>query len=171
MRIITVFSLAAMSVLLMTSTLVAQPGPPGAFGPDPFQEAIDALGDLNLQPDFALSKEQKEKVQALREDVRKAEQKWLSDHAEDFKKLGNDTQAAFQEQDPDKIGQVMTRRMELFQSAPKTDQASKQLRAILTDDQAKALEKRIEQRREEMMARLRRMMGFGMGPEPGDGPP
>ena len=168
MRLSTMFGVAVLGSLFVAVNVMAQAAAQGGGqgrGPgagmmqqDPFQQAIAALGDLNLRPDFNLSKEQKEKLQAVRDDVKKAEDKWRTDHADDLKKIQEEAQAA--RGDQDKMREVMTKRRELMQTQPKSDDAAKQVKALLTEDQAKALEKRITERQEEMRAR---MGGMGMG--------
>src|SRR5689334_10678569 len=63
------------------------PGMMGMMGRRPFDEALAALGDLNLSPDFTLTPEQKTKVQSVRDDFKKAQEKWRTDHADEIKKL------------------------------------------------------------------------------------
>jgi hypothetical protein len=165
MRLSTMFGVAVLGSLFVAVNVMAQaPGGGQGRGPgggmmqqDPFQQTITALGDLNLRPDFNLSKEQKEKLQVVRDDVKKAEDKWRADHADDLKKIQEETQAA--RGDQDKMGEVMTKRRELMQTQPKSDDAAKQVKALLTEDQAKALEKRITERQEEMRARMGGMGG------------
>jgi hypothetical protein len=168
MRLSTMFGVAVLGSLFVAVNVMAQ-APGGGQGrgagagmmqQDPFQQTIAALGDLNLRPDFNLSKEQKEKLQAVRDDVKKAEDKWRTDHAADLKKIQEEAQAA--RGDQDKMTEVMTKRRELMQTQPKADDAAKQVKALLTEDQAKALEKRITERQEEMRARMGGM-GFGGG--------
>ncbi|MCY2952314.1 MAG: hypothetical protein NTU53_10095 [Planctomycetota bacterium] len=168
MRLSTMFGVAVLGSLFVAVNVMAQAaaqgggqgrGPGAGMQQDPFQQTIAALGDLNLRPDFNLSKEQKEKLQAVRDDVKKAEDKWRADHADDLKKIQEETQAA--RGDQDKMGEVMTKRRELMQTQPKSDDAAKQVKALLTEDQAKALEKRITERQAEMRARMGGMGGMG----------
>ena len=140
----------------------------GMFQQDPFQQTIAALGDLNLQPDFNLTKEQKEKLQGIRDDVKKAAAKWRTDNADALKKLQDDSREAMQGQDREKMREIMTKRQELMQTQPKTDDAAKQVTALLTEDQKAALEKKIAERREEMRNRGG-MMGMGGGRRAGGG--
>src|SRR5258706_11772082 len=56
----------------------------GAFGGprDALTEAIGALGELNLSPSFSLTKEQKEKIQGIRDTAKQTRDKWTSEHQE-----------------------------------------------------------------------------------------
>ncbi len=115
----------------------------GMFGRDALTETVSTLGDLNLSPTFELSKDQKEKIQAIRDDFKKQQEKWRTDHADDLKKLqeqmgelrnggGQPSREKFQE-----IGKA---RQDLYATAPKSDEAAKAIQAILSPEQAKALE-------------------------------
>jgi Spy/CpxP family protein refolding chaperone len=107
-----------------------------------------------------------EKLQAIRDEVKKEEGKWRADHAADLKKIQDDMAAAAQ--DREQMRQVMTQRRELMQTMPKTDDAAQKVKALLTDDQAKALDARIAERQEEMRSRMGGMMG-GRGGRGGGG--
>lgn len=179
MRLSTVFGLAFLFSLVMAANLMAQPAPGGPGGrggggmfgmaQDPYQQAIAALGDLNLRPDFNLTAEQKTKLQAVRDEVKAAEDKWRTDHAADLKKIQDDSAAARQAQDQDKMREIMTARGELMQTMPKTDDAAQKVKALLTADQAKALDTRITERQEEARTRMGGMMGGGRGGRGGGG--
>ncbi len=136
---------------------------------DQFVQTITALGDVNLRPDFNLTAEQKQKLQAVRDEVKAMEDKWRTDHAADLKKIQDDMAAARQGQDREKMREIMTARGELMQTMPKTDDAAQKVKALLTPDQAKALETRITERQEEMRSRMGGMMMGGRGGRPGGG--
>lgn len=175
MRLANLVGLAVLGSLLMAANLMAQPAPRGAGGgrgagaggaggaggaaQDAFQQTIVALGDLNLRPDFNLTAEQKQKLQAIRDDVKKLEDQWRADHAAELKKIQDDAAAARQAQDQGKMRELMTARRDLMQSMPKTDDAAQKVKALLTDDQARALEARITERQEDMRNRAGAMMG------------
>ena len=177
MRLSTLFTL--LGSLVMAANLMAQPAPGGAgrgggggmFGmmaQDPYDQTIVALGDLNLRPDFNLTAEQKTKLQAVRDEVKAAEEKWRTEHAADLKKIEDEAAAARQSQDRDKMRELMTSRRDLMQTMPKNDEAAQKVKALLTPDQAKAVETRITERQEEMRARMGAMMG-GRSGRPGGG--
>ncbi|MDB5331576.1 MAG: hypothetical protein JWP03_2727 [Phycisphaerales bacterium] len=123
----------------------AQPQPPRGggrgFGRNAVNELVSALGELNLSPDFALSQDQKSKIQSIREDFKKQSDQWRTDHAADLKKLqdqfaelrnaGADAQDKRQELDKS--------RQALMASAPNADEAAKQIQAVLTSDQVQKL--------------------------------
>lgn len=150
-------------------------GPGGRGGPgggmmagprDAVTEAIAALGELNLLPDFTLTKEQKEKVQAIKATAKTAHDKWTADHEADLRKLNEDARAAGgPNADPDKMREIRTARQELMASAPKTEDAVKELKALLSQDQAKMLDEQIAK-----MQQNRRQGGPG-GPGGGRRPP
>jgi len=167
----TTLALTVLAGLLWAASVQAADAPArggrgGMFQLDPFRQLIDALGDVNLRPDFNLTKEQKEKVQAVREQVKKAEDKWRSDNAEEMKKLQEGLRQAMQDQDNDKRNELLGKMRDLMQTQPKTDEAVQQIRAILTADQQKALDTRITERQEEARGR---MGGFGFGRRGGGG--
>lgn len=166
MRLSTMCGMMVLGGLFLAASAMAQPAGGqrgrgmgmGMMG-DPLQQLLTALGDVNLRPDFTLTKEQKEKIQSIRDGVKNAETKWRTDHAADLKKIQDDMQAARQDQDQDKMRETMTKARELMQSMPNTEEAAKEVRAVLTEDQAKALDARITERQEEMRARGGMMMG------------
>lgn len=173
------------------SMAVQDPGPQGrgmrgAGGPgfmpagrmffqnrDGFAEALSLLGEASLNPDFDLTREQKERIRAIREEVAAARAKWQKDHAEEFKELAEGSRAARGGGSSDQFQQVMQKRQDLLATAPKTDEAAQRLKATLTPDQLKMLEAYTAERRaadEEMRQQMG--SGFGGGPRggPGTGP-
>ncbi|GEM_PF-5374196 len=175
MRLSIVLGAIVLGSLLLSADLLAQAPPGGGGRPggmmqgNAFVQAIDALGDLNLRPDFTLAKEQKEKLQVIREDVKKSEEQWRTAHAEDLKKIQTDMQAARDAQDQDKMREVMTQRQELMQGMPSGDDALTKVKALLTEDQVKALDTRITERQQEMRTRMGGMMGGGRRAPAGGG--
>ena len=172
MRLSLVLGLAVAGSLMMGTAVMAQRAGGGrgagrGAGMMPqaqWTQTLVALGDLNLRPEFTLTKEQKEKLQAIRDEVKKGEDQWRADHAVDIRKLQDDMQAARQAQDQAKIGELRPKMMELMQTMPKTDEAVAKVKALLSEDQVKALETRITERQEEMRS------GLGaMGPGGGGG--
>lgn len=159
------------------------PGAPGGFGgpgifgqQDSLMELVDVLGDLNLAPGFTLTEDQKTKIQAIRDQFKTDREKWRKDHEADLKKI----QDAFAEMreaggrpDRQKMQDLGKQRQDLQATAPKGDEAAKQIKAILTEDQAKKLEGRQTERKAEQ-ERLRKEMqerfgGQGGGPGGGRG--
>lgn len=173
MRLSSVLGAIVLGSLLLSADLLAQ-APPGGGRPgmgmmqaNRFVQAIDALGDLNLRPDFNLTKEQKEKLHAIREEVKKSEEQWRTAHAEDLKKIQEDMQAA--RGDQDKMREVMTQRQELMQGMPGGEDSVTKVKALLTEDQVKALDTRITERQQEMRNRMGGMMGGGRRAPAGGG--
>jgi len=145
-----------------------QPGGPGGFGGfggfgqrDALAEAVGALGELNLSPKFSLTNEQKEKIQAIRDTAKQARDKWTSEHQEQITKLGEEFRAALQGQERDKLRELGQKRTDLMASAPKTEDATAQLMAVLSDDQRKQVDEQIAKRQQEMQNAAGRFGGPG----------
>ena len=116
---------------------------------DPFVDALNALGDLALTPDFMITSEQKENIQSLRFDQKLATDKWRGEHADDLQKLTDQSQAARDAGDQEKFRDILQKRRTLMQSGPKPEDAVKKLTALLNEEQRKRLDERLAQRRAE----------------------
>ena len=116
---------------------------------DPFVEALNALGDLALTPDFTITTEQKESIQSLRIDHKMATDKWRGDHADDLIKFTDQSQAARDAGDQEKFRDILQKRRTLMQSGPKPEDAVKKLTGLLNEEQRKRLDERLAQRRAE----------------------
>ena len=116
---------------------------------DAFVEALNALGDLALTPDFMITSEQKENIQSLRFDQKLATDKWRGEHADDLQKLTDQSQAARDAGDQEKFRDILQKRRTLMQSGPKPEDAVKKLTALLNEEQRKRLDERLAQRRAE----------------------
>ncbi len=116
---------------------------------DAFVEALAALGDLALTPDFTITNEQKESIQSLRFDQKLATDKWRGEHADDLQKLTEQSQAARDAGDQEKFRDTLQKRRTLMQSGPKPEDAVKKLVALLNEEQRKRLDERLAQRRAE----------------------
>lgn len=146
------------------------PGPDGPTGmmnprmmrmPDEFDRTIGALGMLNLQPDFNLTGEQKQKLQQIREQVKQAEEKWRQEHAEELRELAEDAREAFQSgEGRDQLRDLMERRREIMQTAPTNEDAVKQVKELLSAEQRQALEARLAEREAErpLLERMRQRL-------------
>ncbi|HEV8608434.1 MAG TPA: hypothetical protein VGQ99_24085 [Tepidisphaeraceae bacterium] len=122
----------------------------GQFGQrDAFVEALAALGDLALTPDFTITNEQKESIQSLRVDHKMATDKWRGDHHDDIQKLTDEAQAAGDAGDREKMRDIFQKRRTLMQSGPKPEDAVKKLVGLLNEEQRKRLDERLAQRRAE----------------------
>lgn len=144
----------------------------GVFGRDALREFIIVLADVNLAPDFSLSKEQKDQIQAIRDAYRKQQEKWRSDHEADIQKLRERFRDAMRQGGGgrDAFAELNKAREELMATAPKADDAIKQIKAVLTEDQLKRVETRqaelraeAERMREQMRERFNRGGGQGGG--------
>ena len=122
----------------------------GGFGQrDAFADALGALGDLALTPNFTITNEQKENIQSLRFDHKLAADKWRGDHADELQKLTEEGQAARDSGDREKMNDIFQKRRSLMQSGPKPEDAVKKLMGLLNEEQRTRLEERMAQRRAE----------------------
>src|SRR5687767_5147802 len=118
---------------------------------DPLREIVLLLGDLNLSPDFSLTQEQKEKIQAVRDEFGKLSDAWRAEHAKDLKKIQDDMIALrgggsnnnnaggrgdFQAT-REKAQEIGKARETLLATAPKSDEAYAKIKAILNEEQLK----------------------------------
>ena len=130
-------------------------GPMGA--PDAVSPLIMMLAELNLSPDFTLSKEQKEKIHAVRDAFGAEQQKWRTEHEADFKNLADLGAKMFRPgaggpPGPEQFVAFNKARQELMSTAPDGEESAKQIKAVLTPEQ------------------LRKIEGDGDGPRGGGGP-
>jgi len=137
------------------------------FGRDALSDAIALLGDLNLSPAFTLTADQKTKLQAIRDDFKKEQDKWAKDHEADIKDI-EQQMADLRESGGNRedIQKIMQARQKLQETAPKGDEFVKQIKALLTEEQLKlvtAKQAELTQQRKDMQRR------FGPG-GPGGGP-
>lgn len=149
-----------------------QPGGP----PLPFQrresmtETMNILGETNLRPDFDLTKEQKEKIAAIRDGLRAAREKWQAERAEELRKIDEQMRAARDGGGGrDQFEALMQKRQEIMATAPSSEDAIAKIKAVLTPEQLKAFEAAVEERRRAEEEMRQRFGGFG-GPG-GGGPP
>ncbi len=154
-------------------------GPPmrmgmqGQFGMNALDDVVIVVADLNMKPGFTLSEDQKTRIQAIRDALKAAQEKWRADNADELKDV-QEAMASLREQgpggDPEAWRDVMEQNMSLMQTAPNGNDEAEQLRALLSADQAKAL----DARQEELAAEREKMwqqMGGGRGPGNGQGGP
>jgi len=130
------------------------PGGTTTFGQrDALRETLSVLGDLNLTPTFTLTQDQKDKIQTIRDDFKKAQEKWDADNKAKIDELRN--------------GNADNRREQyrtLYETRPKSDEVIKQIIAVLTGDQAKALAtKQAERTADDERRRTELMQRFGGG--------
>lgn len=155
-------------------------GGPGAFGGgfggniaatlntarDPMDELIMIIGDLNMKADFTLTADQKTKIQTARDGLKKVRDKWQADHEADFNQFTEQMNELRNSNNPqdmrEKMQAITVARMEVMESMPKSDETVVEIKGILTTDQLKMLDTRLEERkaeqqkaREQMMERMR----------------
>lgn len=136
---------------------------------DSFGELVTLLGEASLGPSFNLSKEQKEKIQAIRDEVKAAQGKWRKDHAADLAKLNKEMQAVRDSGDRGGLRDVFQKRQELMATGPNMDEATKRLKGVLTAEQLKALEAYATAKRAEEEETRRAIGDFFGGGGPGGG--
>ncbi|HSI32841.1 MAG: hypothetical protein ACAI43_25755, partial [Phycisphaerae bacterium] len=130
------------------------PGGTTTFGTrDALRDVLSVIGDLNLTPTFTLTQDQKDKIQAIRDDFKKAQEKWDADNKAKIDELRN--------------GNADNRREQyrtLYETRPKSDEVIKQIIAVLTGDQAKAVAtKQAEKTADDERRRTELMQRFGGG--------
>lgn len=116
---------------------------------DPFTDALNALGDLALTPNFTITNEQKESIQSLRVDHKLAYDKFRGDHADELMKLTDEAQAARDGGNIEKFRDILQKRRNVMNSGPKPEDAVKKLMGLLNEEQRTRLEERMAQRRAE----------------------
>jgi len=143
----------------------------GMMGRDSLSEIITLLGEVNLKPEFNLTKDQKDKIQAIRNEVKEARAKWQKEKADDLKKLAEEMRAARDANvDREQLRELFQKRQEIMGTAPTTEEAVKKIREVLTAEQLAALDAYTKEKqaadeaaRQEMGA----MFGGGMRGGPG----
>lgn len=154
---------------------------------DPLDELVMIIGDLNMKPDFTLTADQKTKIQAARDALKKLRDKWQADHEADFNQFAeqmNDLRNSNNPQEMrEKMQEITVARMEVMESMPKSDETVAEIKGILTTEQLKMLDSRLAERkaeqqkaREQLMERMRNGGpgaggGFGGGNGGGQGGP
>jgi hypothetical protein len=121
----------------------------GQFQRDPFQDALNALGDLALTPGFTITNEQKESIQSLKFDQKLAMDKWKGEHADDLQKLQEERQAAIDSGNREKLQDIRQKSESLRKNSPKPEDAVKKLMGLLNEEQRTRLDERMAQRRAE----------------------
>ena len=122
------------------------------FGPGALGEVMTTLSDLNMSPDFTLTKDQKEKIHVIREAYTKEMEKWRGDHEADLKKF-QDQMAELRGKGPDdnreKRQELFKAQAEFFSTAPKGEEQAKAIKAVLDPEQLKQYEERVAKRQGE----------------------
>jgi hypothetical protein len=117
---------------------------------DELTETIALLGELNLTPSFTLSPDQKIKIQAIRDRTSKAQDAWRQQNQAQLDLLQDQTRGSAGAGGSAASAQELRRkRQEVMASAPKTDEAAREILAVLTADQRKAFDETMTRRREE----------------------
>lgn len=142
----------------------------GMLGGGQFAQAMTALGELSLTPDFSLTRGQKEKLQAIRDEFKTQMDKWRTEHEAEITELRDQAGEMLRggAGDPQKRQELMQRRQALIATAPNGDAAVKQIKELLTEDQLKPFETKLAERqagadqtRQQLRERLRDGAGGG----------
>ena len=121
----------------------ATPGDP-TEGQNGLDDALRPLAELNLQPDFELTREQKERIGAVRDGYATRMAAWRTTHAADFRHQRETWDALRQGRTPpgaengrptEQWPKLMRARQELMASVPSVDDAVDQVATVLTADQ------------------------------------
>ena len=150
-----IFLLSGLVALLACSAARGQPAPGPGFrfggpngngdptdGRDPLDELVQPLANLNLRPHFALTDDQKDRVEAIRHAFAARMAGWRKDHAADFAALAKDW-GDLRAGGPGRaggggfaaFGAVRDRQQRLLATAPDPSDAQAQIEAVLTDEQ------------------------------------
>jgi len=120
---------------------------------DAFAEALAALGELALTPNFMITNEQKESIQSLKLDQKLASDKWRREHADELQNEREEAEAAREGGDRQKLQDIFQKRRNLLNGGPKPEDAVKKLMGLLNEEQRTRLDERLAQRRAEEEAR------------------
>jgi len=141
---------------------------------DRLAETVMVVAELNLQPDFTLTQDQKVKIKAIRDEFRDAAEKFRKDNEEAFAKLREEMGRLRDGGGRDAWQELARKRQELMDKGPKGEEYAERIKAVLNEEQAKAMEKALaerEERRRETEARMREnmrnMFGGGRGGQGG----
>ncbi len=117
-------------------------GPGGMFGRSPFDNYVAALADLNLTPDFTLTADVKKQVQAVRDDWKKANDDFKTAHKDELDKAQAAIRDAMQAQDRE-AGQTARQALQdINAKGPKAEEYIAKIKALLTPEQADAVDKK-----------------------------
>lgn len=119
-----------------------------------FDAFLRTIADLNLLPDFNLDKPQKEKIQAVRAELKAAIDKFKEDNKADLEKAHAEMQEAMKAQDQQKMRELGQQIGNAMAKGPKADEYTAKVKAVLTPDQIKAMEEKQKQQEAEHKARM-----------------
>ncbi len=132
---------AAVSSLLAGAVARAVPGDP-TEGRNPLDELVRPLAELNLEPDFDLSVDQKRKVREVRQSFAGQLAEWRRGHVEDFRQMAqawddlrNGRQRPGATRPTAGWLQLRERQQKLLATSPDPVDAQIRIEAVLTEDQ------------------------------------
>ena len=138
----------------------------GGAGQFQFDSYLRMVADMNMSPDFALEKAQKEKIVAVKDEFKKATEKFMADNKDEMAKIQDGYRDAGR--DPQKWQELGKQSQELMAKGPKAQEYIDKVKAALTADQVKALDEKAKQAEEENRARMeqwRKAMPAEKGPQ------
>ncbi|MGA2496774.1 MAG: hypothetical protein ABSH20_03490, partial [Tepidisphaeraceae bacterium] len=105
-------------------------------GRDALAEGLATLAMASLSPDFDLTNEQKQKIQAIADEATAAA-KWRADHADELRKLDEDMRNARQDGQREELELLTQKQQDLLAAVPKAEDLAAKLNAVLTPEQLK----------------------------------
>jgi hypothetical protein len=105
---------------------------------------LRAITNLNIEPDFTLSVDQKTKIKAATDALDKSIADWRAAHKDELDKGELEWNAAMMGADSNRIAAAQKVMDTLYKSMPQTGDLDKKLVAILTDAQKKAVAKEVD---------------------------
>ncbi len=125
--------------------------------PEPLQQLLKGI---------ELTAEQKTKIEAIRQSAMAEMKKFHEAHKAEIEKLRDETKAAMEAKDREKMQQLREQREKLFADAPRPLQAAQDIRAVLTEEQAKQFDANLAEAKKRMEEHR---AGKGPRPEGKDG--
>lgn len=130
----------------------------------PFGERAERMREMwqDLLKEINLTDDQKAKIHAIRDEARQQFQDWRTKHEDQIKELTAQMKSAHEAKDREKVQQLREKAQELWSTAPKIKDAIDKVRAVLTDEQRKIFNAKLEEKKKEFEER-HPMMGGGEG--------
>jgi hypothetical protein len=103
---------------------------------------VSMVTELNMTPDFTLDKDQKTRIQDIRDEWKKANDQFLAENADKLTELNNATTEALKARDMEMVTALSKERQALMAQGPKMDDFSAKIKDSLTADQRKVVEEK-----------------------------
>lgn len=146
--------LACATALFAQGAAVERPADPwGVYVPSAnFSMFMMTLTQLNMTPDLTLDKETKQKLQDLRDEFTKAQNKYWAEQRERLQDLSKEQMEAYKAKDQEKIKQLTEKYREIYSGGPSNAEFLARARAALQPDQLKFVDEKIQKQEEERKA-------------------